>query len=284
MTNININNVCIIGAGFMGRQIALWTALHGYKINLNDDDETILKEAESFIVKALSRRHVVDAENQIHAYLGIEEAVENVDLVIECIPENLELKMKVFEKLDELTPSNTILATNSSSFPVSYIEKSVVKKERLLNLHFYPPIHERPMVDIMKGSLTSEGIFDRGIDWIKSIDCFPLIVKKELMGFVFNRIWHAVKKECIQMWAGEYADIETIDKAWQIFTGMKIGPFEMMDGIGLDVAYSVEMSYYRESGDLKDKPPKAFEEMVKKGDLGLKTGKGFYVYRRKKHK
>jgi 3-hydroxybutyryl-CoA dehydrogenase len=138
------------------------------------------------------------------------------------------------------------------------------------------------MVDIMAGSETSEDTFEKGKQWIKDIKCEPLVVKKECLGFVFNRIWHAVKKECLKIWDGGHADIETVDTAWKIFTGMKMGPFTTMDGIGLDVVYAVEMSYYNESGDPSDKPPDAFKEMVEKGDLGMKTGKGFYTYRRRK--
>jgi len=276
-----IKKVGIVGSGFMGRQIALWIASFGYSINLYDSNPEVLKKAESFIVKALQRKNIDDPQGKVQLISVLDNVATNAELIIEAVPEDLDLKIEIFRQLDRSSSSTTILATNSSSFPVSYIEDSVIKKQRLLNLHFYPPIHERPMIDIMRGSETSDEVFNQGIEWIKSIECYPLVVKKELMGFVFNRIWHTVKKECIHMWAGEYADIETIDKAWQIFTGMKMGPFQMMDGIGLDVAYSVEMSYYRESGDPKDKPPKAFEDMVKNGELGLKTGKGFYEYRRR---
>ncbi|MHA1197266.1 MAG: 3-hydroxyacyl-CoA dehydrogenase family protein, partial [Promethearchaeota archaeon] len=117
------------------------------------------------------------------------------------------------------------------------IENAVERKDKILNIHFYAPIPVRPMADIMKGTQTSEETFNAGIEWIKSIECEPLIVKKECLGFVFNRIWRAVKKECLKIWAGGHADIETVDKAWRIFTGMNMGPFQMMDGVGLDVVY-----------------------------------------------
>jgi 3-hydroxybutyryl-CoA dehydrogenase len=186
----------------------------------------------------------------------------------------------VFSQLDELAPPNAIIATNSSSYPVSHIESVVSRKDKVLNIHFYPPISQRPMADIMRGTNTSDETFQKGKEWIQNIGCAPLIVKKESLGFVFNRIWRAVKKECIEMWAGDYADIEDIDTAWKIFTGMKMGPFVMMDAIGLDTVYSVELSYYEESRDQRDKPPKAFEEMIKRGDLGMKTGKGFYQWKK----
>ena len=137
------------------------------------------------------------------------------------------------------------------------------------------------MADIMRGTHTSDLTFELGKKWIESIDITPLVVKKECYGFVFNRIWRAIKKDCLKIWAGGHADIETVDKAWKISFKMDSGPFQMMDGVGLDVVYDIEMSYYKESGDPNDKPPQTLKEMVDRGELGVKTGKGFYNYNSK---
>ena len=134
------------------------------------------------------------------------------------------------------------------------------------------------MVDIMRGTQTSEETFETGKKYIESIQFTPLVVKKECLGFVFNRIWHATKKEALNSWAKGYADIESIDSSWKIFTGMNLGLFELMDNIGLDVVYAVEMTYYKESGDERDKPPQALKDMIDRGELGAKTKKGFYTY------
>ena len=277
-----IENVAIIGAGFTGKQIAAITALYDFKVYIFDINPDTLEEAKKFISGVLKRKKRNDALKNVFFYSDMSKAVSDVDLVIEAVPENLELKRKVFSQIDSLAPAKTIIATNSSSYPVSRIESAVKRKDKVLNIHFYPPIPTTPMVDIMRGTETSDVTFEIGKNWIINIGCEPLIVKKECFGFVFNRIWHAVKKECLKMWAGGNADIEVIDTAWKIFTGMKLGPFTLMDGIGLDVAYAVEMSYYKESGDPKDKPPQVFKEMVERGDLGLKTGKGFYVWKKKR--
>jgi len=135
-----------------------------------------------------------------------------------------------------------------------------------------------PMVDIMRGTQTTDIVFETGRKWIESLECTPLVVKKECLGFVFNRVWHAVKKECLKIWAGGNADFETVDTAWKIFTGMGLGPFRLMDGVGLDTILNVEMTYFNESGNLDDKPPKKLKEMVDKGLLGRKSGKGFYSW------
>ena len=277
-----IKKVGIVGAGFTGKQIAAHTALNNFIVKVYDINSKILEDAKKYITGVLKRKKQLDAIQNVSYYSDLDKALDDVELVIEAVPENLELKRKVFSQIDSLAPAKTIIATNSSSYPVSRIESAVKRRDKVLNIHFYPPIPTRPMADIMRGSETSDETFEIGKNWIINIGCEPLIVKKECFGFVFNRIWHAVKKECLKMWAGGYADIEVIDTAWKIFTKMKLGPFTMMDGIGLDVAYAVEMSYYKESGDPKDKPPQAFKEMVERGDLGLKTGKGFYVWKKKK--
>jgi len=279
-----IKKVGIIGAGFTGKQIAAQTALHDFFVSVYDIDPEVLESAEKYITGVLKRKNKIDSIQNVSYYSDLDKALEDVDLVVEAVPENLELKKKIFSQIDNIAPAHTIIGTNSSSYPVSKIESAVKRKDKVLNLHFYPPIPTRPMVDIMAGSETSEETFEKGQQWIKDIKCEPLVVKKECLGFVFNRIWHAVKKECLKIWDGGHADIETVDIAWKIFTGMKMGPFTMMDGIGLDVAYAVEMSYYEESGDPNDKPPDALKELVENGDLGLKTGKGFYTFKRRRKK
>jgi len=277
-----IKKVGIVGAGFTGKQIAAHTALNNFIVKVYDINSKILEDAKKYITGVLKRKKQLDAIQNVSYYSDLDKALVDVDLIIEAVPENLELKRKVFSQIDSLAPAKTIIATNSSSYPVSRIESTINRKDKVLNIHFYPPIPTRPMADIMRGTETSDETFELGKNWIINIGCEPLIVKKECFGFVFNRIWHAVKKECLKMWDGGYADIEVIDTAWKIFTKMKLGPFTMMDGIGLDVAYAVEMSYYEESGDPKDEPPQAFKEMVERGDLGLKTGKGFYTWKKKK--
>jgi len=275
---MNIKTVSIVGAGFMGEQIAARTAIHGYVVKVHDIDQENLKKTEKSVRRVLKRKKPEFLQN-IFFFEKLEDALIDADLIIEAIPERLELKKEIFSKIDKMAPKHAIIATNSSSIPVSKIENAVERKDKILNIHFYAPIPVRPMADIMKGTQTSEETFNAGIKWIKSIECEPLIVKKECLGFVFNRIWRAVKKECLKIWAGGYADIETVDKAWRIFTGMNMGPFQMMDGVGLDVVYDIEMSYYKESGDPDEKPPEELKKMIEKGELGIKSGKGFYKWR-----
>jgi len=277
-----IKNVSVIGAGFTGKQIAAISALYEYNVSIFDINPNILEEAKKYINGILKRNKKHELINNVKYYIQIEDTVKDADLVIEAVPENIELKRKVFSQIDKSAPSHSVIATNSSSIAVSKIENSVERKDKVLNIHFYPPIPTRPMADIMRGSKTSEEAFNIGKRWIESIGCHPIVLKKEVHGFVFNRMWHAARREALNLWAGGYADVETIDLAWKTFTGMKMGPFVLMDGIGLETVYSVQMSYYRESGDPRDKPPDELKEMVDNGYLGMKSGKGFYTWRKNK--
>ena len=275
---MEIKTIAIIGTGFMGDQIASRAILYDYKLKLYDINEDSLNVIRKSLAGFLRRRRMKEKLEWISFHTDLAEAVSDADLIIETIPEKLELKREIFSKIDELAPPNAIIATNSSSIPISKIEDSVKRKGQVLNIHFYAPISTMPMVDIMRGTQTTDIVFETGIKWIESLECTPLVVKKECLGFVFNRVWHAVKKECLKIWAGGNADIETVDTAWQIFTGMGLGPFRLMDGVGLDTVLNVEMTYFNESGNLDDKPPKELKEMVNKGLLGRKTGKGFYSW------
>ncbi|MFX0038387.1 MAG: 3-hydroxyacyl-CoA dehydrogenase family protein [Promethearchaeota archaeon] len=277
-----IKNVSVIGAGFTGKQIAAITALYNYNVSVFDINTRILEEAKHYINGLIKRSKKHELISNVHYYNNIEEAVKDTDLAIEAIPENIELKKEAFSQIEKNAPKNVIIATNSSSIPVSKLEDAVIKKDRLLNIHFYPPIPLRPMADIMRGTKTSDETFKIGKEWLESIGCHPIILKKESHGFVFNRMWHAARREALKLWAGGYADIETIDLAWKTFTGMKMGPFVLMDAIGLDTVYAVQMGYFDESGDPRDKPPNALKEMIDKGDLGMKSGKGFYIWKKKR--
>jgi len=278
----DIKNVSIIGAGFTGKQIAAITALNEYDVSIFDINSEIIQEAKKYINGVLKRKKKPELINNISYHDEIHAAVKDADLVIEAVPENLELKKLIFSQIDKFAPKKTIIATNSSSFPVSKIEDAVNRKDKVLNIHFYPPIPLRPMADIMQGTKTSNETFENGKKWIESIGCHPIVLKKEILGFVFNRMWHAARREALKLWAEGHADVETVDKSWKIFTRMAMGPFALMDAIGLDVVYAVQMSYYNESGELRDKPPDALKDMVDIGDLGMKSGKGFYTWGKKK--
>ncbi len=268
-----IGKVTVVGAGFMGLDIAL-TVLKNTenKVALHDNSPDAIRKAKDSI-QGLSEPKL----KRITFHEDLASALRGADLVIEAIPEDLELKRALFRELDRLSPPKAILGTNSSSFPVSWIEGATQRADRLFNIHFYPPIEQRNMVDVMGGTRSSEENFQVVSAWVRSIGCVPLRVKKETIGFCFNRVWHMTRLEAMKMVSEDRVDFMDIDRAWMVFTNSPMGPFALMDYIGLDVVYAVHQTYYREYGDFY-KPPNILKEMVDRGDLGLKTGKGFYSY------
>jgi 3-hydroxybutyryl-CoA dehydrogenase len=283
------HKIAVVGTGTLGAQIALLASHAGYDVTIFDQKtgafdemmaklqaDTKSKQIEPFI----SFDRWPACSQRIKQIEKLDEAVQDADLVIEAVPENLELKCDIFRQLGQLTSPEAILATNSSSIPVSQMEKSSGRPERCLNLHFYMPLHGMNIADVMGGSQTLPEVMEKGIGWVRSLGLIPLTVKKELLGFCFNRVWRAVKREVLYMWANDFVDFRDVDRAWMKFTGNedRYGPFGLMDSVGLDVIYDIEMVYYRNSKDPKDHPPEALKQKIDRGELGVKTGKGFYSY------
>ena len=271
----------------MGAQIGLHCASYGYTVWLVDVSEEVLERASQSYVKELDARvemqHITKKEKdailkRIHFAEDLKVGASQADLVIEAVPERLELKREVFAHLDRVCPSHTILATNSSSIRISRIEDATQRQDRLLNTHFYPPIWQRTLVELMRGTTTSDETIERVCQFAQNIGLTPLLVLKESTGFIFNRVWRAIKKECLHLVDEGVASHEDVDRAWMIVLEMPYGPFGAMDMIGLDVVRDIEMVYYKESGDESDAPPKILLDKIERGELGVKTGKGFYTY------
>jgi 3-hydroxybutyryl-CoA dehydrogenase len=206
------------------------------------------------------------------------EAVRGVDLVIEAVPEKLDIKRRVFKELNKICGEGTIIATNSSSIRISLIENVTTRLDRVLNTHFYSFPWRSRVVELMRGSITSDETVASVGEFIRSIGMVPLFVKKESTGFIFNRVWRAVKRECLHLVDEGVASFEDVDRAWMCIYGMDSGPFGLMDRVGLDVVRDIENVYYGESHDLRDAPPRLLLEKIEKGELGVKSGKGFYSY------
>ena len=280
---MEIESVAVIGAGYMGRQISLQTAVHGLKVALVDPAAGALEGARGFHAEELGRRGL-DAEKARAFSAGLsyltelEDGVPGADLVIEAAPEKIELKKELFGRLDRLAKPPALLATNSSSLRADQLEDALEHPERLLNLHFFAVIWERPMVELMRGSHTADYAIETAAAYVRRIGLVPLTVRRPSTGFLFNRVWRAVKKETLHLVDQGVADFEDVDRAWRLMFGGEKGPFAMMDAIGLDVVRDIEEVYWRESGDPADAPPALLKDRVERGDLGVKSGRGFYAY------
>jgi 3-hydroxybutyryl-CoA dehydrogenase len=287
MTTKKIRKVSIIGVGTLGTQIATQAASYGYEVRAYDKDPEMFQKVlqklhESTKINKrgpiLPFEEWVKAAEKVKQCKDLPEALKDTDLVIEACPENLELKRNVFTQIDSLAPENAILATNSSSIPISKIEGATKRPEKCLNMHFYQVVIGMNIVDIMGGTKTTGETIEVCQKWVRSIGCIPLTVKKEILGFCFNSVWRAIKRQALHMWAGGYVDFRDIDRAWMVCFQMPQGPFGLMDQVGLDVVYDIEMVYYNESKDPKDYPPDALKAMIERKELGVKTGNGFYDY------
>lgn len=283
----SLGPVCVVGSGYLGTQIGVTCARHGYTVKMHDvSGEALLysKEAvDKYLREWVSARDVTEEEgleimSRLSYHEDLVEAASQAGMVIESVVERLGVKRDIFRRLDEVCRGDAVIATNSSSIRVSQIEDVTGSPQRVLNMHFYGYPWRRRVVELMRGSSTSDEVIEKAWEFCRSIGLYPLMVQRESTGFIFNRVWRAVKKECLRVVDQGVASYEDVDRAWMSLYGTDVGPFGMMDRVGLDVVRDIEMVYYTESGDPSDAPPSVLLRKIEQGELGVKTGKGFYSY------
>jgi len=290
MTIPGIKNICVVGAGNMGHQIALCCAIAGYQVKCTDVSPEILEKAVNFADTYLPERvakgkMTEEAAQQARANISftadLKEAAVDADVVIEAILEKLDLKLKLFAQLDEICPLHTILATNSSFIVSSKIAPATRRPEKVCNMHFFNPALVMKLVEVVKGPHTSEGTANAIFELSRDIGKVPVMLQKEIYGFLVNRIVAAINHEALHIHDMGVASCEDIDKAVVYALGHPMGPFRLMDLTGVDLSYYIGMERYQETGDASYKPsPIVVEKFVKK-EWGQKTGKGFYDYSKK---
>jgi 3-hydroxybutyryl-CoA dehydrogenase len=225
----------------------------------------------------ITRPQADEALRRVHATRSLAECVTDADVAIEVVPEIPELKQKVWADIDAAAPAKTYITTNTSSLKVSDFLGGVRRKDKTFSLNFTLPI-EDDLVEAMWNPHTSEDTKALARAFLDSLELVRVETLKEQNGYSFNRIWRAIKKESLRIVDQGYCGYQDVDRAFMLAMGAKFGPFMLMDLAGLDVIKKVEETYYRESGDPSDKPPKVLSDLVEKGHLGVKTGQGFYKY------
>lgn len=282
-----INNICVVGAGNMGHQIALCCAIAGYRVKCTDTSDEILAKAKEFTNTYLPQRvakgkMTEEAAKQARANISftndLKEAAGDADVVIEAILENLDLKLKLFAQLDEICPQHTILATNSSFIVSSKIAPATKRPEKVCNMHFFNPALVMKLVEVVNGPHTSDEVAQKIFDLAKDIGKIPVMLQKEIYGFLVNRIVAAINREALHIYDMDVTSYEDIDKAVVYALGHPIGPFRLMDLTGIDLTYYIGMERYQETGDPTNKPSPIIVEKFVKKEWGQKTGKGFYDY------
>jgi 3-hydroxybutyryl-CoA dehydrogenase len=285
-----IKTVAVLGAGLMGHGIAQVAAQVGkYEVNMRDVEQRFIDGGMSMIRDSLQRfvkkAQLSEAEMnailaRIHPMLGLKEAVSNADLIIEAIPENLELKKTTLKEVDGYAPSHAIIASNTSSVSITEMASATKRPEKVCGMHFFNPPQLMKLVEVIRGARTSDETVETVLNIAHKMEKETVVVKKDSPGFIVNRILIPALNEAVALhWEG-VADKEDIDKAIKLGLNWPMGPLMLLDYIGLDTTLAIADVLTKEL-DPKFHPTTGLKQMVKAQMLGRKTGKGFYDWTQK---
>jgi 3-hydroxybutyryl-CoA dehydrogenase len=277
--------ITVIGAGTMGNGIAHVCAMKGYSVILNDISQDALSKAIVTIQKNLDRmvaKEVISEEEKIETLKRIKTSTQleessQVDLVIEAATENLELKLNIFRKLDEVAPMSTIFASNTSSISITKIASVTQRPDKVIGMHFMNPVPVMKLVEVIRGFSTSDETTAAVMDLSKKLNKIPVEVN-DYPGFVANRILMPMINEAIYSLYEGVAGVEEIDTVMMLGMAHPMGPLHLADFIGLDVCHSILNVLYDGFGNPKYAPCPLLVNMVNAGKLGVKSGEGFYNY------
>jgi enoyl-CoA hydratase/3-hydroxyacyl-CoA dehydrogenase len=280
-----LKKTAVIGSGAMGHGIAELLAIAGYEVTMVDISDEFLTKAmekikwslDKFVEKKRIRREDADATlARIHTTTSYEQAAKDIDLAIEAVPENMELKKKVFTTLDSLAPPHALLASNTSTLSITEMGKATQRPDKVAGMHFFNPPHAMALVEVIKGESTSQETIDTLAELAKKLGKTPVIVRKDIRGFIVNRILAAVFLEAFWSFKRGEATKEGIDASVKYTGGFPMGWFELADFSGLDIAYDVGRILYDAYGERFKPCAEVIEPLVKEKKLGQKTGLGFY--------
>ncbi|MGS0687790.1 3-hydroxyacyl-CoA dehydrogenase family protein [Nakamurella sp. GG22] len=280
-----LRNILVVGAGAMGSQIGMVCALAGFTVTVTDPDPAALERADNQLRQRMAR----DVEKGRRTSADVDAAFDRLtfttaleagaaDYAIEAAVEKLDVKRALFSELDRKAPAHAILATNSSSIVSSRIADATGRPDRVCNLHFFNPALVMTCVEIVRGPQTSDATVETSRRLVEALGKVPVVLNREIPGFIANRILNAVREEAIFLLENGVASVQDIDTACRTALGYPMGPFELMDLTGIDIGYLTKQDRFADTGDPRDQPSKTVSELVERGELGRKTGRGWYEY------
>jgi 3-hydroxybutyryl-CoA dehydrogenase len=280
-----MKKIGVIGAGTMGTGIAHVSALSGFDVTLVDIEQNLLKHSLTSIKKGLKRqvdKGKIYQEEMNATLVRIQTTTEmkslsSEDIVIEAASENKEVKISIFSELDTFCPEKTILASNTSSISISLIASATNRPEKVIGMHFMNPVSIMKLVEIIRGKLTSDETTVKVKNLVEVLNKIP-VECNDSSGFISNRILMPMINEAVFCLSDGVATAEAIDKIMTLGMAHPMGPLTLADLIGLDICLAIMEVLHRDMGDNKYRPCPLLEEMVSAGNLGRKTGQGFYSY------
>ena len=282
---MEIKQVLVVGAGLMGSGIAQVCAQAGVEVLLHDASTEALaravKSIEWSVGKFVEKGQLKESPEAILGRITIVSSISTpprAELAIEAVFEDLAVKQEIFRNLDAVCGPETLFASNTSAIPITELAAATRRPQNVLGLHFFSPVPMMQAVEVIRGIATSDATADFGKRFVQKIGKEPIMVNRDLAGFVINRINFPSAIEAMRLVEQGVASVEDIDKGLRLASGRRMGIFETGDMVGLDVTYGALMAIYRESGDERFFPPLLLRRKVKAGHLGRKTGKGWYEY------
>lgn len=281
-----MKNIVVVGSGVMGRGIAYIAAVNGCSVSLIDSNEEQLllaeNEIEVLLEKGVRREKITQAEmdqavDRLRFSGNMEQSFEKADFIIEAVPEKLEIKRAVFEKMDEYAPEHSVFATNTSTMSPTEMGSFTKRPEKVIAMHFFNPVHKMPLIEIIRGLETSDETVQKTLELSKQFGKETVVVN-EFPGFVTSRISALVGNEAFYMLQEGLGSPEEIDKAIKLGLNYPMGPFELGDLVGLDTRLN-NLKYLHSKLGEKYRPAPLLEKYVKAGRLGRKSGQGIYDYR-----
>ena len=278
--------VGVIGAGTMGAGIALVCARNGHQVKLLDTNQAVLDKALAYLQGTLSRdveKGKITEEKKTETLALVDrisdmELLADCDIVIEAVPERLDLKKNIFSGLARICRSDALLLSNTSSISITEIAGGLPHPERILGFHFFNPAPVMPLVEVIRGTKSSEENVQRAYRFAEELGKVPVLVT-DSPGFIVNRIARPYYNEALRILGDNLADVEKIDRIMKKAGGFKMGPFELQDMIGIDINFATTQSVYTDFfHEGRFKPSRIQQRMVQAGSLGRKTGEGFYDY------